>query len=216
MPDTQKAQQLQPIQPFDPVIEQQAEQFLKDMDALKVGMLDRAARKEWARDKLKKGFPLQIIEQSLKANNYDFDAVGKYLDNIWQSRQQAEQALKEVREIKEKDETEKKQLKRATHLSWIVAAFMTSGIGAGMSVFLKKQTGELELGGAGTEMASSMLSKFISGGWVIAIAAGVVGLLLLVFALAEHFKEKEKLKKQQQAEVAKAEASMQQQMPAKP
>lgn len=213
MPDAQPVQNQQ-IQPFENVIEQQAEQFLKDMDSLKIAMPDRAARKEWTRDKLKKGFPLAIIEQSLKANNYDFDAVGKYLDSIYASKQQAEQALKEVKEIKEKEETEKKQEKKAAHLSWIVAAFMASAIGAGMAVFLKRQTGGIGLNEPGMEMASSMLSKFISAGWIIAIASGIVGLLLVVFTLAEHFKKKEKQKKEQQAESAKVQESIQQQMPA--
>ncbi|MBU2637657.1 MAG: hypothetical protein KJ955_01665 [Nanoarchaeota archaeon] len=209
MPDTQP----QPIQPFDPVLEQQTEQFLKDMDALKVKMLDRTARKEWARDKLKKGFPLLIIEQSLKANNYDFDAVGKYLDNIWQSKQQAEQALKEVKNIKEKDETEKKEKKFSTHIGWVAGAFMLSLIGMFLAIFLQRQTKEIGLEEPGMEMASSMLSNFIKGSWIIAIASGIVTLVLLVMVLAEHFKEKEKKKKEQQAEVAKVQATVQQQMP---
>lgn len=207
MPDTQQ------IQPFNPVIEQQAEQFLKDMDALKVGMIDRTARKEWAKDKLKKGFPLQIIEQSLKANNYDFDAVGKYLDGIWQSKSQAEQALKEVKEIKTKDEEEKKQKITSTHIGWVAGSFMLSLIGLFMAIFLQRQTKEIGLEEPGMEMASSMLSNFIKGSWIIAAAAGFVTLVLLIMVLSEHFKEKEKKRKEQQAEIARVQASVQQQMP---
>lgn len=207
MPE-QQVQQAKPIQPFENVAELQSEQFLKDMDALGVMLPDRALRKEWAKDKLRKGFPLQIIEQSLKANKYDFDVVGKYLDTIYNSKQQAEQALKEVRAMKQKDEDEKKMLKKQTHLSWIIGAFMLAGVGAGSSWFIKNQTGELDISGAGTEMATGMLDKFIQGGWVIAIATSLVGLLLTVFALNDYFKEKSKIKKEQQAAVQQVETAI--------
>ena len=208
MPDTQPVQQ---AQPFENIVEINSEQFLKDMDALGVVMLDRAARKEWAKDKLRDGFSLTIIEQSLKANKFDFDAVGKYLDSIYSSKQQAEQAIKDVKEIKEKAATEQTQKKRATHLSWIVGAFMISAISAGSSIFIKSQTSELDLEAQGMEMANSMLSKFISGGWVLCIAAGVVGLLLLVFALSDYFRDKAKIRKEQEAANQHIQQQMQQQ-----
>lgn len=206
MPDTQPVQQAN--QPFENMVELQSEQFLRDMDAQGIMLPDRALRKEWAKDKLRKGFPLQIIEQSLKANNYDFDVVGKYLDTIYNSKQQAETAIKEVREMKTKDETEKKELKKATHLSWIVAAFMTSAIGGGMSIFLKSQTKEIGLTEPGMEMAGDMLTNFISGGWVICIAAGFVGLLLGAFALNEYLEERKKKKQEREAAIQKVQTSI--------
>ncbi|MDI6737544.1 MAG: hypothetical protein QME12_03435 [Nanoarchaeota archaeon] len=207
MPDAQPLQQ-KPDQPFENIVELQSEQFLRDMDALGVMLPDRALRKEWAKDKLRKGFPLQIIEQSLKANKYDFDVVGKYLDTIYASKQQAESAIKQVTEMKDEKIQKEKELKKATHLSWIVAAFMTSAIGGGMSIFLKGQTEDIGMTGPGMEMASGMLNNFIKGGWVICIAAGLVGLLLGVFALNEYLTERKKKKKEQEAALQKVQASI--------
>ncbi|MFH1065084.1 MAG: hypothetical protein V1734_01090 [Nanoarchaeota archaeon] len=208
MPEQQSPQQAKPNQPFENVIELQSEQFLRDMDAQSVVLPDRALRKEWAKDKLRKGFPLQIIEQSLKANKYDFDVVGKYLDTIYTSKQQAESAIKQVNEMKTKEETEKKELKKSTHLSWIVAAFMTSAIGGGMSIFLNNQTKDIGLTEPGMEMAGDMLTNFIKGGWVICIAAGFVGLLLGVFELNEFLEEKKKKKKEQEAAIQNVQQSI--------
>lgn len=207
MPDAQPLQQ-KPDQPFENVVELQSEQFLRDMDAQGVMLPDRALRKEWAKDKLRKGFPLQIIEQSLKANKYDFDVVGKYLDSIYNSKQQAELAIKQVTEMKEEKEQTEKALKKATHLSWIVAAGMTSAIGGGMSIFLKGQTKEIGMTEPGMEMASGMLNNFIKVGWIICIAAGLVGLLLGVFALNEYLTEKKKKKQEQEAALQKIQDSI--------
>ena len=208
MPDAQPVQQAQPNQPFENVIELQSEQFLKDLEQLGVVLPDRALRKEWAKDKLRKGFPLQIIEQSLKANKFDFDVVGKYLDTIYTSKQQAESAIKQVTEMKDEKIQKEKELKKATHLSWIVAAFMTSAIGGGMSIFLNNQTKDIGLNEPGMEMAGGMLGNFIKGGWVICIASGIVGLLLGVFALNEYLEEKKKIKKEQQAALQKVQSSI--------
>lgn len=208
MPDTQPAVQQKPNQPFENVIELQSEQFLKDLEQLGVVLPDRALRKEWAKDKLRKGFPLQIIEQSLKANKYDFDVVGKYLDTIYNSKQQAESAIKQVTEMKDEKIKTEKELKRSTHLSWIVAAFMTSAIGGGMSIFLNNQTKDIGLTEPGMEMAGDMLTNFIKGGWVICIAAGIVGLLLGVFALNEYLTEKKKIKKEQQAAIQQVQTAI--------
>ncbi|MDD4878633.1 MAG: hypothetical protein PHO02_06405 [Candidatus Nanoarchaeia archaeon] len=207
MPDTQPVQQ-KPDQPFENVIELQSEQFLRDMEQLGVILPDRALRKEWAKDKLRKGFPLQIIEQSLKANKYDFDVVGKYLDTIYKSKQQAETAIKEVKDMKDEKIKTEKDLKKATHLSWIVAAFMTSAIGGGMSIFLKGQTKDIGLTEPGMEMASDMLSNFIKGGWVICIAAGLVGLLLGAFALNEYLDERKKKKQEREAAIQNVQESI--------
>lgn len=210
MPNAQPVQQpaQQAQQPFENIIELQSEQFLRDMDAQGVVLPDRALRKEWAKDKLRKGFPLQIIEQSLKANRFDFDVVGKYLDTIYTSKQQAETAIKQVTEMKDEKIKTEKELKKATHLSWIVAAFMTSAIGGGMSIFLKGETEGIGLAEPGMEMASGMLNNFIKGGWVISIAAGLVGLLLGVFALNEYLTEKKKKKQEQEAALQKVQASI--------
>lgn len=179
---------------FDPAVEHFVESFLKSLEQEKVKIVDIERKKAWIRDKVGKGFGSNFLMQTLKAHNFDFDAAGRYIDNIYATQQKSETAVKEVKDIKEERTKEKLTTKRTSQLTWILSSFILSGVGIFIAIILRKQTSDLGDVAGDMGMATSMLENIIKFSWIIAIAAGAVGIFLVVFMLANYFKAKAKKK----------------------
>lgn len=200
---------------FEKAVEQQAEEFLQSLEKIGMKTTARDQVKAWIKDKIRKGFTTQIIHQAMKSYNYDFQKSGDYLDNMYAQQQKAETAYKEATQIKQELTKEKEEKKKAGQLTWIISAFSIGGVGVFTALFLGSQT--KDLGGAGMEMATSMMSNIIKLSWIAAIAGGAVGAFLIVLTAGEYFKNKAKreaeLKKLTEAKQRELEAQMKAQQP---
>ncbi len=174
-----------------PLVDQQVEKLLATIEAEGKPILDRENKKNWIKDKLQKGFSLQVIYQSLKTNNFDFVTTGAYLDNMAKGRQEAQQAIKEVKEIKEEKAKKEKSEKKAAHVTYIIIAYVLSGVGFFVAFVIKNALGETAELITGSPIGSFM-NTFIKAGWIVGITGAAVGTLLVVMLLADYFKRKAK------------------------
>ena len=186
-------QELPTKQIFDPALEQKADDFINQLTSLGAQISNKELVKSWFKDKIKKGFTTGSILESLKSNNYDLDATGRYLDNIYESQKKSEQAITAVKEVKSNLAKEKLQKKRASQITWIILAFTFAGVGVFTAIILNKQIEGTDISSFG--MAASLLNNIIKFSWIIAISSGAVGVFLIFYALADYFKTRPKPEK---------------------
>lgn len=172
---------------FDAAILKKIDETIAEVEN-KVPIIDKDGKRLWFRDKVSKGFTLKEIMQKLKEVNYDFTTAGVYLDNAYNSRMKSQRAIEEITKMKETTEKKEEAEKTSAKLSWIVSAFTIAGIGAFSSYMIKKSIGDTPPDLTASAMpGANILPSFMKGGWIIAGAAGGVGLLLLAFYIVEKY-----------------------------
>ena len=143
----------------------------------------------WFKNKLSIGFTFEEIKSLIEEQSYDF----KKVDKILSERAESKEALKKVEAIENKIETEEQTKKKQSQLNWIVSAFLTALVSAGSSWFISQQVSDIDTSVVGE--AGGILSAFINGGWILAIASAFVGLFLIVMMLSEKYKDKKLIPK---------------------
>ena len=125
----------------------------------------------WFKKRIEDGLEFGIIAKKLEEANYDLDKANKLLGiNL-----KAEKALEEIKKLKE-EMSEKKEKEEKTKLfSWLIGAFLTSGIGAFIAITIKRATSQIE----GNVPGFEFIYGFIKAGWAICIIAGIAALVIL-------------------------------------
>ncbi len=197
---------------FDSGIDQQAENLVLNMEKAKLQIQNRDAVKNWIKSYIQKGFSTVEINQQLQAYNYDFDNAAHALDKLHEAKSQAAEAKKGVEEMKKEKAKEKRTKKLSSQITWIISAFMFGGVGLFLALMLGKQNDELAQSGANLGMAGNLMGNLVKGGWIVAIAGGIVGLFLLVLTLATYFKDKSKKQGTSQEDVEAKRKEIEQKM----
>ena len=163
--------------------------YLTILETKGLKITDRAGMLDWFNGKVAKGFPLDEIKKMLEDKNYDFKTV----DQLLEEKSSNKEVMKKVEALETKIESEEQTKKKQSQLNLIVSAFMTAIVSAGSSWFIGKQVVDIDTSVMGE--AGGFLSSFIKGGWILAIVAAFVGLLLLVMYLSQKYKDKSLLQK---------------------
>lgn len=184
---------------FDAAILKKIDETLAEVEK-KTPIMDKEGKRLWFRDKVSKGFTLKEIMQKLKEVNYDFTTAGSYLDNAYNSRMKSQRAIEEITQMKETTEKKEEEAKTGAKLSWILTAFTIAGVGAFSSYMIKKSIGDVPPDLTAAAMPGmNILPSFMKGGWIVAGAAGGVGLLLLAFYIVEKYTKTTKKEETEQS-----------------
>ncbi len=177
---------------FDAAILKKIEEAISTVEKV-VPIFDKEGKKLWFKDKIAKGFTVQEVLRKLKEVNYDFTTAATYLDNEYNSKKKSQQAFEEVTKLKAEAEKKVEAEKIGGRLTWIITAFSISVTAAFSSYMIKSTVGE-----SAPELTASalpggdILGSFMKWGWIIAGAAGGIGLLLLAFFIIERNVKKTK------------------------
>lgn len=158
--------------------------FISELREVGLKVTNQEGMIAWFKGKIAEGFSFNEIKETIKENNYDFKKVDKALEEKLASKT----AMKKVEALESKISGEEQKKKEQSKLNLIITAIMTSLISAGSSWFLSKQISDIDTSVLGE--TGGILTGFVKGGWIISIASGAVGLLLLTMYLSEKFKEK--------------------------
>lgn len=186
----------------DPEVEKQVDRLIATIEAEGRPVFDKDNKKTWIKDKLNKGFSMQLIYQSLKANNFDFVTTGAYLDNMSKGREKAQKAIEEVTALKQEKEKKERSEKKSAHLSYVITAYIISAIGFFMAYIIQKNLGEV-IGIIEEGPIGGFMHTFVKAGWIVGITGAAVGTLLVAFMLADYFKRKAKKQQAEDIEASK-------------
>ncbi|MFH1637606.1 MAG: hypothetical protein ABIB71_04245 [Candidatus Woesearchaeota archaeon] len=182
------------------IVEKQIDRLLYSIEAEGRPVIDKPAKKAWVKEKLRKGFSLQVIYQALRTNNYDFITAGAFLDNMAKGKEEADKAMVEIKAMKAEKEKKEKAEKKNAHLSYIITAYMVSIIGFFIAYVIQKNLGEtIGILDEGNPLGG-FLHTFTKAGWIVGITGAAVGTLLVALMLADYFKGRSK--KQEAEDIA--------------
>lgn len=169
----------------EPSSEDQAiAKFLASLKGQGIEVTNKEGMTAWLKDKTARGLTMPEIEQTLKNQNNDFQKANSILEDKIESRT----ASKKVEALETKIKTEEETKKKSSQLNFIISAFMIAIVSAGSSWFISKQVADIDTSILGE--TGGILTTFIKAGWVLGIAAGFVGLLLVTMLISEKYKHK--------------------------
>ncbi|MFH0752698.1 MAG: hypothetical protein V1914_03835 [archaeon] len=158
--------------------------FLASLEKLGINITNRDGMIAWFKDKITRGATLPEIKQILQEQNYDF----KKTHTIIEAKLESRTASKKVDALETKIKTEEETKKQQSQLQFIITAFLIAIISVGSSWFISKQVSDIDTSVLGD--TGGILTTFIKAGWIIGIAAGFVGLLLITMFISEKYKNK--------------------------